>query len=65
MHNVHWHGVVTEWDDMYVDQFSMLPSVSTSAQLIADNPGTWLLHCHVRNLLLTYVCSDAYPTHAA
>lgn len=48
VHNVHWHGLVSEWDGTYVDQFSLLPSVSASSQLIIDNPGTWLLHCHVR-----------------
>ena len=48
VHNVHWHGLVFEWDGAHVDQFNLLPSTSTSAQLVADNPGTWLLHCHVR-----------------
>ncbi len=55
MHNVHWHGLVSEWDGAYIDQFNLLPSTSTSAHLIADNPGTWLLHCHVRTPFLQHV----------
>jgi len=30
-----------------VPQFNMLPGKVYSAELITDNPGTWLLHCHV------------------
>ena len=60
VHNVHWHGLVSEWDGVYVDQYNLLPSVSTSAQLIADNPGTWLLHCHVRTPSPLCAQTDAY-----
>lgn len=47
VHNVHWHGLVLSQDGSNVDQFNVLPAKTWTADLVTDNPGIWLLHCHV------------------
>ena len=31
----------------YVDQVSLFSGNTWSANMVTDNPGTWLIHCHV------------------
>ena len=50
VHTVHFHGNVLAERGRHMDSFRMLPSVIRTTDLVADNPGTWLLHCHVRPL---------------
>jgi Multicopper oxidase len=47
LHNAHWHGNVVVRGGAHQDQFSLFPGSTVSADMIADNPGVWLLHCHV------------------
>lgn len=61
MHNVHWHGVVLNKENTFTDQFSLLASNTVSAELIADNNGVWLFHCHVRFLLLLLLEMSCVP----
>lgn len=49
VHTVHFHGNVFVERGRHLDSFRMLPSVIRTTDLIADNPGTWLMHCHVRS----------------
>lgn len=39
----------------YLDQFSAFAGSTFDADMVPDNPGTWLFHCHV-SLLLTLPC---------
>lgn len=47
-HTAHWHGArVTEDGRRRTDVIELLPASMKVADLRADNPGTWMLHCHV------------------
>ena len=48
MHSAHWHGLrVIEDGRRRTDVVELLPASMKVADMVADNPGTWLLHCHV------------------
>ncbi|GIL67814.1 hypothetical protein Vafri_21091 [Volvox africanus] len=47
LHNFHWHGHTVEINGHHVDQFTSIPGVTTSANLRPEEPGVWMLHCHV------------------
>ncbi len=47
-HTAHWHGMrVVEDGRRRTDVVELLPGSMKVADTVADNPGTWLLHCHV------------------
>ncbi|MBC7367215.1 MAG: multicopper oxidase domain-containing protein [Undibacterium sp.] len=47
-HTAHWHGLrVLEEGRRRTDVVELLPATMKVADLVADNPGTWLFHCHV------------------
>ena len=47
-HTAHWHGLrVIEDGRRRTDVVELLPATMKVADMVADNPGTWLLHCHV------------------
>ncbi len=47
-HTAHWHGLrVVEEGRRRTDVVELLPATMKVADLVADNPGTWLFHCHV------------------
>lgn len=47
-HTAHWHGLrVVEDGRRRTDVVELLPATMKVADLVADNPGTWLFHCHV------------------
>jgi len=48
MHTAHWHGLrVIEEGRRRTDVIELLPATMKVADLVADNPGTWMFHCHV------------------
>ncbi|MDB6155929.1 MAG: Multicopper oxidase type 2 [Chthoniobacteraceae bacterium] len=48
MHTAHWHGLrVIEENRRRTDVIELLPASMKVADMLADNPGTWLYHCHV------------------
>ncbi|MSU51533.1 MAG: hypothetical protein EXS37_20995 [Opitutus sp.] len=48
LHTAHWHGLrVIEEGRRRTDVIELLPASMKIADLVADNPGTWLFHCHV------------------
>lgn len=54
LHTPHWHGKTVElgrlgqyWTTQRTDVIALLPAQMVSADMLADNPGEWLLHCHV------------------
>ena len=51
IHTVHWHGKPVEAYGRYTDVIELLPASMVSATMLADNPGTWLYHCHVEEYL--------------
>jgi FtsP/CotA-like multicopper oxidase with cupredoxin domain len=51
MHAPHWHGNVVTIHDMRTDVASLTPMEMVVADMVPDNPGTWLFHCHVSDHL--------------
>lgn len=47
-HTAHWHGLrVLEEGRRRTDVVELLPATMKVADMVADNPGAWLMHCHV------------------
>ena len=47
-HTAHWHGLrVVEDGRRRTDVVELLPATMKVADMVADNPGSWLMHCHV------------------
>ena len=47
-HTAHWHGLrVVEEGRRRTDVVELLPASMKTVDLLADNPGSWLFHCHV------------------
>ncbi len=47
IHTPHWHGKTLTDRHRNLDVLELLPASTTAADMIADNPGTWLFHCQV------------------
>jgi len=48
LHTPHWHGETAILDGRTrTDVVELLPASMHVADMITDNPGTWLFHCHV------------------
>jgi manganese oxidase len=47
-HTAHWHGArVVEDGRKRTDVVELLPASMKVADMVAENPGSWLFHCHV------------------
>jgi FtsP/CotA-like multicopper oxidase with cupredoxin domain len=46
-HTAHWHGLRVLHEGRRTDIVELLPASMKVADLVADNPGSWMLHCHV------------------
>jgi hypothetical protein len=47
-HTAHWHGLrVMEDGRRRTDVVELLPATMKVADMVAENPGDWLFHCHV------------------
>lgn len=50
IHTVHFHGQSSKYSKGYIyqtDVFELFPGTFQTIAMTAQNPGTWLLHCHV------------------
>ena len=47
LHSAHWHGKTLRFRQRNTDVIELIPGSMATADMLADNPGTWLLHCHV------------------
>jgi hephaestin len=47
MHAPHWHGQTVVANHMRTDVLSLTTMEMVTADMVPDNPGTWLFHCHV------------------
>jgi len=48
LHTAHWHGLrAVEDGRRRTDSVELLPASMKVADTVADNPGSWLFHCHV------------------
>ncbi|HEY5046407.1 MAG TPA: multicopper oxidase domain-containing protein [Rhizomicrobium sp.] len=46
-HTPHWHGNTVLVAGQRTDVISLSPAQMVTADMVPDNPGTWLFHCHV------------------
>lgn len=52
VHVAHIHGIVgMNAGGQHTDSIRLLPGVTSSVQMIPDNVGTWLYHCHINDHL--------------
>jgi manganese oxidase len=49
LHSPHWHGETVTDGRRNTDVIELLPGSMTSVDMLADNPGTWMFHCHVED----------------
>jgi FtsP/CotA-like multicopper oxidase with cupredoxin domain len=48
LHTAHWHGLrVADETGRRTDSIELIPASMKIADMLAENPGDWLLHCHV------------------
>ncbi|MEO7683584.1 MAG: multicopper oxidase domain-containing protein [Gemmatimonadaceae bacterium] len=47
LHAPHWHGNIVTAQHMKTDVITLGTMGMVVADMIADNPGTWLFHCHI------------------
>lgn len=61
VHTPHWHGGVVQVNGRtYADVLDLLPATAKVADMRVDNPGTWLLHCHVAD----HMMAGMYATYS-
>jgi len=51
VHTPHWHGQTVLSGHMRMDMVSLAPMMMMAADMVPDNVGTWLFHCHVNEHL--------------
>lgn len=51
-HTPHWHGNSVLFNGHRVDTVSLLPAQSLSVDMLPDNVGIWLFHCHVSDHMM-------------
>jgi len=49
LHTPHWHGNDVTVNGMRMDVIDLLPASMVTADMVPDDPGTWLFHCHVND----------------
>lgn len=52
IHAPHWHGNTVQLNHMRTDVTALLPMGMMVVDMVPDNPGRWLFHCHVAQHLL-------------
>jgi len=50
-HTVHWHANTVTLDGQSVDVVPLSSAEMHTTDMIAESPGTWMLHCHVEGHL--------------
>jgi manganese oxidase len=49
LHTPHWHGETVVTAGTNTDVIELLPGSMKTVDMVADNPGTWMFHCHVED----------------
>lgn len=47
LHAPHWHGNTVLVNNQHTDVLNLITMGMVVADMVPDNPGTWLFHCHV------------------
>jgi hypothetical protein len=68
LHTPHWHGETVTDGVRNTDVIELLPGSMMTVDMRADNPGTWMFHCHVQdhmeNGMMAVYTVYAPPTRA-
>ena len=51
LHTAHFHGKTVLYKNRRTDVIELLPASMATLDMTADNPGTWMFHCHVSDHL--------------
>lgn len=67
LHTAHFHGTTVLYRQGRTDSVELLPGSMATVDMIADNPGTWMFHCHVADhikagMLTTYTVKPHAPS---
>jgi len=46
-HTPHWHGNVVDFHGRHTDVVALSPAQMETVDMVPDNPGIWLFHCHI------------------
>lgn len=46
-HSPHWHGNTVLWNKQRTDVLALMPAQMLTVDMVPDDPGLWLFHCHV------------------
>ena len=49
LHTPHWHGNTVTTAGMRSDMIQLEPGMMMVSDMVPDDPGTWLFHCHVND----------------
>ena len=49
LHTPHWHGNTVAYEGRHTDVVELLPASMKVADMVTDNPGLWLYHCHIND----------------
>jgi FtsP/CotA-like multicopper oxidase with cupredoxin domain len=52
LHSPHWHGNVVLTEGRRTDVIELLPASMKVADMVPDDPGLWLFHCHVEDHMM-------------
>ena len=62
LHTPHWHGKLVKINGTYTDVAELRPASMKSGDMLADNPGQWMYHCHVADHI-TAGMTSLYRVH--
>ncbi len=57
LHTPHWHGSTVLWNNNRVDVMELMPASLKVVDMIPDDIGTWLYHCHVNDHIMAGMSS--------
>jgi len=49
LHTPHWHGNTVLEQGHRTDVIELLPAMMKTVEMVPDNPGIWMFHCHVND----------------
>ena len=49
VHTPHWHGETVSEGGRHTDVVELLPGSMKTVDMLANNPGIWMFHCHVED----------------
>jgi len=67
LHTPHWHGETVQYGQRHTDVVELLPASMVTVDMLADNPGTWMFHCHVADhmeagMMVSYTVYEPPPS---